>query len=75
MLKPSLCDYSDAYMPVKGTITVTGDRVDDAGKWLGFGDKIVIFNTCAQFTDCLRKINKPKQMMQKICMLLSEFIT
>ena len=74
MLKPSLCDYSDAYMLVKGTITVAGDGVDDARKWLDFRNKIVIFNTCAQFTDCLNKINKPKWIMQKIWMLLCEFI-
>ena len=29
MLKFTLCDYSDPYILVKGTITITGD-VDDA---------------------------------------------
>ena len=28
MLKSSLCDYSDAYILVKGTITITGAGVD-----------------------------------------------
>ena len=32
MLKSSLCDYSDAYILFKGTITITGSRDDDAGK-------------------------------------------
>ena len=31
MLKSSLCDYADAYILVKGTITVTGAG-DDAAK-------------------------------------------
>ena len=30
MLKSSLCDYSDAYILVKGTITITGEGDDAA---------------------------------------------
>ena len=30
MLKSSLCDYSDAYILVKGTITITGAGADAA---------------------------------------------
>ena len=29
MLKSSLCDYSDAYILVKGKITITGAGADD----------------------------------------------
>ena len=29
MQKSSLCDYSDAYILVKGTITITGEGADD----------------------------------------------
>ena len=29
ILKSSLCDYSDAYILVKGSITITGGGVDD----------------------------------------------
>ena len=32
ILKSSLCDYSDAYMPVSGTITIDGPGADDAAK-------------------------------------------
>ena len=31
MLKSSLCDYSDVYVLVKGTITVVGQLANDAG--------------------------------------------
>ena len=33
MLRSSLCDYADAYILVKGTITITGEG-DDAAKQL-----------------------------------------
>ena len=32
MLKSSLCDYSDAYILVRGTITVVGGGVDNAAR-------------------------------------------
>ena len=32
MLKPSLCDYSDAYILVKGKITITGAGADAAAR-------------------------------------------
>ena len=34
MLRSNLCDYADAYILVKGTITTTGVGVDDAAKQL-----------------------------------------
>ena len=30
MLRFNLCDYADAYVLVKGTITIAGARYDDA---------------------------------------------
>ena len=33
MLKSSLCDYSDAYILVSGTIAITGGGADDNAKW------------------------------------------
>ena len=30
MLRSNLCDYVNAYILVKGTITITGDGADDA---------------------------------------------
>ena len=32
MLRSNLCDYADAYIFVKRTITITGARDDDAAK-------------------------------------------
>ena len=32
MLRSNLCDYADAYILVKGTITITGVGCDDAAK-------------------------------------------
>ena len=44
MLRSSLCDYSDAYILVKGNIAVTK----------------VIFKNCAPFTNCISKINNTR---------------
>ena len=48
MLKSSLCDYSDAYRLVKGTIRVPNTTVADANP--NNFDKKVIFKNCAPFT-------------------------
>ena len=55
MLKSNLCDYSDVYILVKGTIAVnnTADADVDASNT----NKKVIFKTCAQFTNCISEIN------------------
>ena len=49
MLKSSLCDYSDACIPVKGTIAVnnTDDDYPDANNT----NKKVIFKNCAPITN------------------------
>ena len=54
MLKSSLCDYNDAYILAKGTITVpnTGTAAADNNR-----NKNVILKNCALFTDCINKIN------------------
>ena len=54
MLKSSLCDYSDAYILVKGTITITGAGDDAAARQ---ADKGMIFKNCAPFTNCISEIN------------------
>ena len=46
MLRSSLCDYSDAYILVKGKITITGAGDDATGIH------------CAPFTNCIKDINK-----------------
>ena len=53
MLKSSLCDYSDAYILVSGTITITEAGADDAAKRLDERNKGAIFKNFAPFTDCI----------------------
>ena len=55
MLKSSLCDYSDAYIIVKGTITVNNTAADGAAA--NNINKKVIFKNCAPFTNCISEIN------------------
>ena len=55
MLKSSLCDYSDAYILVKGTITVNNTAA--AGAAANNTNKKVIFKNCAPFTNCISEIN------------------
>ena len=55
MLKSSLCDYSDAYILVKGTITVNNTAA--AGAAANNTNKKVILKNCAPFTNCISEIN------------------
>ena len=55
MLKSSLCDYSDAYILVKGTISVNNTAAADAA--VNNTNKKVIFKNCAPFTNCISEIN------------------
>ena len=57
MVRFSLCDYADAYILVKGTITITGSGDDDAARQADESSKGVIFKNCAPFTKCISKIN------------------
>ena len=57
MLKSSLCDYSDAYILVKGTITITGAGDDAAARQADERDKGVVFKNYAPFTNCISEIN------------------
>ena len=50
MLRSSLCDYADAYILVKGTITITGAGGNDAAKQLDERNKGVILKNCTPFT-------------------------
>ena len=59
MLKSSLCDYSDAYILVKGTITVNNTAAVDAA--VINTDKKVIFKNCAPFTNCISEINNTQK--------------
>ena len=54
MLRSSLCDDSDAYILVKGTITVPNTGIAAAPNII---NKNVILKYCAPFTDCISEIN------------------
>ena len=55
MLKSSLCDYSDAYILVKGTINVNNTAAQGAAA--NNTNKKVIFKNCVPFTNCISEIN------------------
>ena len=54
MLKSSLCDYSDAYILVKGIMTIAGAGADAAARQADERDKLW---HCAPFTNCISEIN------------------
>ena len=55
MIRSCLCNYSDVYILVKGTVTVanTPAQVQNNN---GAGKKVIL-KTCAPFTDCKSRIN------------------
>ena len=55
MLRSSLCDYSDAYILVKGNITVNNTAAEGAAATNT--NKKVIFKNCVSFTYCVSKTN------------------
>ena len=55
VLRSSLCDYSDAYIFVKGNITVSNTA--GAGAAANNTNKKVMFENFAPFTNCISKIN------------------
>ena len=57
MLRSNLCDYVDAYILVKGPITITGVGDNDAAKRLHERSKYVIFKNCAPFAKSISRIN------------------
>ena len=55
MIRLNLCDYSETYILVQGTITVPNTAA--AGSAVNNTDKKVIFKNCAPYTDCIAEIN------------------
>ena len=55
LIRSNLCDYSDAHILVKGTITVS--NMTTAGAAVNNTNKKVIFKNCAPFTACKTKIS------------------
>ena len=57
MPRSNLCNYANAYILVKGTITITSVGDNDAVKRLNERNKGVIFKNCAPITKCIIRIN------------------
>ena len=57
MLRSNLFDYADAYILVRGAITITGAGNDDAARQADERNKGVILKNCAPFTKCISRIN------------------
>ena len=56
MLRSNLCDYSDAYILVKGTVTVNG-VVNGAENEILRRNRPLILKNNAPFVSCMTKIN------------------
>ena len=54
ILKSSLCDYSDAYILVKGTISIALVPAAHPNN----NDKEVVFKNCGPFIDCISEVKK-----------------
>ena len=52
MFWSSLCDYSDVYILVKGTIRITGAGNNDTAQRADERNKQVTFKNCAPLTKC-----------------------
>ena len=58
MLRSNLCDYSDAYILVKGTITVTAPGANnDVNNIRGKRNRPLILKNNAPFVSCITRIN------------------
>ena len=57
MLRSNLCDFADAYILAKGTITITGAGYNPAARQADEINKGVIFKNCSPFTKCISRIN------------------
>ena len=56
-----ICDYADAYILVKGTITIAG------AKQLDERNNGIMFKNCALFTKCISRINDTENTKKKPC--------
>ena len=52
-LKSNLCDYADAYVRVKGRMTITGAGTDGAARRADERDKGITFKNC----ECIHFLN------------------
>ena len=56
MIRSNLCDFLDAYIFVKGNISITGGG-DNAARREDERDKGVTFKNCTPFVKCISRIN------------------
>ena len=57
MLKSILCDYKDAYILVKGRITISGEGADVTARLADERNTVVIYKKNATFINCKSEIN------------------
>ena len=57
ILRSNLCDYADAYILVKETITITGAGADNAARQADERNEGVAFKNCAPFIKWINRIN------------------
>ena len=57
IMRSNLCDYSEAYILVSGTMTINGAEADDNATRLDERKKGVTMKNCAPFTKCISNIN------------------
>ena len=54
---PGICDYNDAYILVRGTITIAKRGADQTARQADERDKEVIFKNCSQSSNSINKTN------------------
>ena len=57
MLRSSLCDYSDAYIHAKRTMTLVGQGTTQSKIHAYKNNTKVKFKNCTPFIECISKIN------------------
>lgn len=60
MLSYRLCDYSDASITIRETITNTGDGRDAVAIAASKSNKPLIFKSCAPSSNCISEINNTR---------------
>ena len=69
MLNSSLCNYSDAYIIVKGTINVVGVGATATLTTTDSKNKHVILKNCAPFMDCISEIYNTQLVNAKVMLM------
>ena len=62
MISWNLCDYSNAYILVSGTLTIEREGDNDAAKRTNGGNKGAMLKKCAPFSECISNTNNEKNI-------------